>query len=58
MIAFVNSGRLLRVRCVVVLRGVYQKVTKACVTSVSNNGWHREGVFAVRGGLKNVKVFL
>ena len=28
------------------------------MTSVSNNGRQREGVFAVRGGLKNVKVFL
>ena len=51
MVAFINSGRLLHVRCVVLYRGVYQKVTKACVTSVSNNGRHGGGVFAGRGGL-------
>ena len=49
MVAFINSGRLLRVRCVVVERGVYQKVTKAWVTFASNNGRHRKGVFAVQG---------
>ena len=42
IVTYVDSGRMLRVRCVVVYRGVYQKVTKACVTSVSNNGLHRE----------------
>ena len=36
MVTFINSGRLLRVRCVVVERGVYQKVTKVCVTSSSS----------------------
>ena len=56
-IAFINSGRLLPVRCVVVERGVYLKVTKAWVTCVSNNGRHRKGVFAVRGGRKDFKVF-
>ena len=44
IVAFKNSGRLLHVKCAVVEGEVYQKVTKACVTSVSNNGLHREGV--------------
>ena len=33
---------------------MYRKVTKACVMSINNNGWHRKGVFAIRGGLKDV----
>ena len=57
MAAFKNSGRLLRVKCAVVEREVYQKVTKACVTSVSSYWRHSEGVFAVRGGLKDVQAF-
>ena len=59
-VAFIKSGRLqlLPVRCVVVERGVYQKVTNTFVTPVSNNGRHRKGVFAVRRGLKDLKVFL
>ena len=57
IVAFINSGRLLRVRCVAVERGVYQKARKAWVASVSNNGRHRKGVFAVRGGRTDFKVF-
>ena len=56
-VAFIKSGRLMPVRCVVVERGVYQKVTKAWVTCVSNNGRHRKDVFAVRGGREDFKVF-
>ena len=56
-VAFINSGRLLPVRCVVVERGVYLKVTKAWVTCVSNNGRHRKGVFAVRGGREDFEAF-
>ena len=51
MVAFKNSGGLLRVKCAVVEREVYQKVTKACVTSVNSNWRNREDVFVVRGGL-------
>ena len=56
-VAFINSGRLMPVRFVVVERGVYLKVTKAWVTFVSNNERHRKGVFAVRGGREDFEAF-